>query len=373
MIESAGSQDDSSARTDPLRGAVTFEHRSGHRSVCVGEQLGHRCVEPQRNTTLPHREPKPCGQRLPDRGHPLVESPRLDHSPNQLQQHTLTGPGLPDPVEGPKFLGAQPDSPGRKRERLEHRLFVRAQFAQIDGRHVDRAAEFGAPRQFRVIVGVAGFPDEFKPARQLFEKLEHFRCRLDVLPDARLADQAVGDLEQIVDHAFGIRGVALPALRGRSGYPDAAARQGGGTAEIGGLFDHQRVEPGRVRGQGGRHAAAARPDDQHVDDVIQAVHLHIRHVGTAVLMANPAISARPACSSAAPSDRPRGFQRGESRYPRADFVRGATALVEYERVRPVIELGEPAGVDDLQETMVPRRVEGLQVTLATRRTPWPPR
>src|SRR5262249_41002568 len=100
----------------------------------------------------------------------------------------------------------------------------------------------------------------------------------------------VGDLQQILDDAFGWRGVTLPALRGRSGYPDAAAGEGGGTAEIGRLFDHQRVESRSVSGQGGRHPPTARSDDQHVHQVIEGSSSLGGHAGTAVLMANPAIS-----------------------------------------------------------------------------------
>src|SRR5262249_28695701 len=149
---------------------------------------------------------------------------------NQLQQDAFAGPRLSDPVEGSKLLGTQPDSLGSKRKRLEQLLLVGAQFPQIDGRHIDRATEFGAARQFRIVVGIAGLPDELKPTRQLFEELEHLRCRLDVLPYARLTDQAVSDLAQVFDDAFGFRDVALPALCRRPGYPDAATGECGGTA-----------------------------------------------------------------------------------------------------------------------------------------------
>ena len=47
--------------------------------------------------------------------------------------------------------------------------------------------------------------------------------------------------------------------------------------------------PAGLGGQGGRHAAAARSDDEYVDDVVEVVHGG-RHFGTAVLMAKPAIS-----------------------------------------------------------------------------------
>lgn len=45
-----------------------------------------------------------------------------------------------------------------------------------------------------------------------------------------------------------------------------------------------------MRRQGRSHAATAGPDDQHVDDVIEAVHLRAGHVGIAVLIAKPAIN-----------------------------------------------------------------------------------
>ena len=55
------------------------------------------------------------------------------------------------------------------------------------------------------------------------------------------------------------------------------------------LFHHQRVQPGGVSGQRGRHAPTARPDDEYVDDVIEPVQPG-GHLGTAVRMAKPAIS-----------------------------------------------------------------------------------
>ena len=109
-------------------------------------------------------------------------------------------------------------TPGRKQV-----LLVVGQRAQIDRWHIDRAAEFGATGQFRVVVGIAGFPDELKPSGKPFQKFERFRRRLDVLPDSRIADQAVGDLAQVLNDTFRRGHIALPALRGCSGNPDAAA------------------------------------------------------------------------------------------------------------------------------------------------------
>ncbi len=168
-------------------------------------------------------------------------------------------------------------------------MLVGTQLAQVNGRYVDGAAEFGSAGQFRVVVGVAGLPDELTPFGEPFEESEHFRSGLDVLPYPRLADQSIGDLPQVFDHAFGCRSVTLPALRGRAGHPDAAPGQSGRATEERGLFHHQRIQPRSLGGQGGRHPAAARSDDQYVDNEVEAVHCG-RHFGTAVLMAKPAIS-----------------------------------------------------------------------------------
>src|SRR6185437_3969298 len=111
-------------------------------------------------------------------------------------------------------------------------------------RDVDGTAEFGPTGQFRVVVGVPGLPDEFQPWAELFEEVHHLRGRVDVLADSRIADQAVGDASQVVDHLVRRGCVAGPTLRRRAGHPDTAAGQCGGTAELTGLFDDQRGEAG---------------------------------------------------------------------------------------------------------------------------------
>ena len=94
---------------------------------------------------------------------------------------------------------------------------------------------------------------------------------------------------QVVDDLVGRRCVAGAALRRCTGHPDAAAGQCGGTAELAGLLDDQRGQPGGLRGQRGRHAATAGADDQHIDLIVERVGS--RHAAiTAVLIAKPAIN-----------------------------------------------------------------------------------
>ncbi len=117
VVEPAGRQDDAAPRADALLLAVTFDHRSDDRAVDIGDQLGHRRVQPQRDVVLLHRQPEPRGQRLADRGHPVAEHPRPEHPPDQLHQDGFAAPVLPDLVEQPKVLGSEPDSLRRQRQR----------------------------------------------------------------------------------------------------------------------------------------------------------------------------------------------------------------------------------------------------------------
>ncbi len=226
------------ARMTPCRAPMrcwrpfAFDDRAGHLPVDVGDQLGHRRAQPQRDAVLLQSQPHPRRQRLADRGHPVAEYPRPEHPPDQLHQHGLAPPVLAHLVEEPKILGGEPDSLGRQRQRLQQVLFLVAELAQIDRGHVDRAAQLGAAGQFRVVVGIAGLPDEFEPRAALLEELHHLGCGVDVLAQSRVADKASGDPLQVIEHAIGIRNVALFALRRCARHPDAATRQRGGTAEL---------------------------------------------------------------------------------------------------------------------------------------------
>ncbi len=118
MVETTRGEDDAAPCADALLPTVAFHHRADHRSVDIGDQLGHRRTEPQRDVALLHRQPETRGKRLPDRGHPVAEYPRPEHPPDQLQQHRLAAPVLPHLIEQPKILGGEPDSLRRQRERL---------------------------------------------------------------------------------------------------------------------------------------------------------------------------------------------------------------------------------------------------------------
>src|SRR6201999_234976 len=118
-------------------------------------------------------------------------------------------------------------------------LFFLGQSSQVDRGNVDRAAKFGTTGQFRIVVGITELPHKLEPRTELLEELHHFRCRVDILLDARVADQTVGDPTHVVDNAVRRWRVPCPGLRRRSRYPDTAARQRGGTTEVTGLFDDQ--------------------------------------------------------------------------------------------------------------------------------------
>ena len=326
-----------------------------------------RCVRPSRSTTAPvtapsapspsrinsimgasshsgmpwscHRQPHPRGQRLSDGGHPVAEDPRPEHPPDQLHQHSLAAPVLPDLVEEPKILGGEPDSLRRQRQRLQQVLLLVAEFAQVDGGDVDGAAQRRAARHFGVVVGVAGLPDEVEPGAALLEELHHLRRRVDVGAQARVTDQTPGDPPEVVECLFGVGCVALPALRRCTRHPDTAAGQCGGTTELRGLLDDQGVQAGGLRGQRGGHTAAATTDDQYIHDGVEVrAEVCSRSCGHRRSDGEPGDQVRRGPVVTLHSlIGPRGRERGEGRHPGADFVRGVAGLSGDPAVRPRVD------------------------------------
>ncbi len=353
MVEPAGREDHPTAGADAQHTSVAFHHRTGHGSVGVGDQFGHRRVQPQRDAAVFHRQAQPGRQRLPDRRHPLAEHACPEHPPQQLHQNGFAAPVLAHLVEEAKVFGAQPDSLWCQRQGLKQVLLLVAELAQVDGRHVDRAAPLGAAGQFRVVVGVAGFPDELEPRARLLQELHHLRRGVDVSPQPGVADDAAGDLAQVFHDAVRRRVVAFPALGWRTGHPDSAARQRGGTAEVVRLFDDQSVAalmrrrpvPPSCRRRLSRRRARRRtwsnvspisesrsPDGESGDQLrgrpVVAMHRFIP---------------------------PLGGEGGESGYPGADFVCGVAGLLCDPLVLPRVEFRQVASVQDVRAASDPIR------------------
>ena len=144
MVESAAGQDHAAPRVDAPLAPVLFDHRSRHGPVDIGDEFGHGRVQPQRDALLFERQPQARGQRLADGGHPVAENPRPEHPPDQLRQDGFAAPILAHLIEQPEILRGEPDTLGRQRQRLQQVLLLVAELAQINRRHVDGAAEFGA-------------------------------------------------------------------------------------------------------------------------------------------------------------------------------------------------------------------------------------
>ena len=145
MVEATGGQDDAAAGADPHRRAGPLDHRTDDSAVDVGDQFGHRRVQPQRDVSFLHRQPQPGGQRLADGRDAVAEHVGTKLAPQQLEQDHLAAPVLPHLVEQPKILGPQPDSLGRQCQRLEQVAFLVAEGAQIDRRDVDGATKSDPP------------------------------------------------------------------------------------------------------------------------------------------------------------------------------------------------------------------------------------
>jgi hypothetical protein len=223
VVEPATGQDHAAPRLDsPLR-TVLLDHCTRHCPVHIGDEFGHGRVQPERNTLLLHRQPEPGRKRLADRGHPVTEYSCPEHPPDQFHQDRLAAPVLADLVEEPKILGGEPDPFRCECQWLQQVLLLVAELAQVDRRHVDGAAEFGAAWQLRVVIGVAGLPDELEPRAEVLEELHHHWCGVDVLAQSGVADEAAGDVLQILEHAVGGGYVARFALARRTGNPNAAA------------------------------------------------------------------------------------------------------------------------------------------------------
>src|SRR6185312_11887041 len=120
--------------------------------------------------------------------------------PDQLDQNSFPPPRLPNLVEQPKIFRSKPDSSWRQCQRLKEISLFIAQLAQVDRRHVDRASALRTTRQLRVVVGIARLPDELEPRARLLEEVHHHRCGVDVLAQPLIADEAVGDLAQVVEN-----------------------------------------------------------------------------------------------------------------------------------------------------------------------------
>ncbi len=80
VVEPTSCQDDTAPGPDPLWRAVAFDDGADDPSVDVGDQFGHRRVQPQRNALVPQRQPHPRHQRLTDGRHPVAEHPRPEPS-----------------------------------------------------------------------------------------------------------------------------------------------------------------------------------------------------------------------------------------------------------------------------------------------------
>ena len=167
---------------------------------------------------------------------------------------------------------------------------------------------------------------------------------------------------QVLEHAVGVRDVALFALAWRTWHPDAAAGQGGGAAELRRLLDDEGVESRRVGGERRGHAATAGPDHKHVDGVVELIRGH--GVSTAVRIgeARDQFGRRPVKPLLRLIPTVRGHRR-ECSDPRSDFVRRVAGLLLDPTVRPGIDLGEPIGVEQLEKGVVPVGVEGLKRSL----------
>ena len=259
------------AGADALRAAVAFDDRADHRTVDVGDQLRHRRVQPQRDVVLLHRQPQPRRQRLPDRRHPVAEYPRPEHPPDQLHQHGLATPVLPHLVEQPKVLGSEPDPLRRQCQRMQQVLLLVAELAQVDGGHVDGAAERRAAGQLRVVVGISGLPDELEP-RATFSRNSIISgavstyCRNRASLTSPLGDLSAGTRRRRRRRERNPPCVGTGRRAPRCRRPTARwIRRTGPTSRPPGCRAR------RHRGERGGHAAAAGTDDENVDGRVEFV------------------------------------------------------------------------------------------------------
>src|SRR5690606_26969012 len=142
-------------------------------------------------------------------------------------------------------------------------LLVLAELAGVERLGLDGPALRAPALVLGVVIGVALRPEELHPLA-LAEQLHRGGAVVDEGVQALGRDAALGEPVEV--GAGRLAAVVVPGRPQRRVVrdPDAAAGDRGGAAEPLALVDDQHGHPGVVRGQRGRHPAAAAADDHEV-------------------------------------------------------------------------------------------------------------